>query len=79
MLRVSYLKLEINEVGCYEAKIGKVKKAGSHRESNPGQISMGSFLMERIFRSTPNGVLTAHAEWLPGVRLRHSVQPVQYT
>ena len=39
---------------------------------------MGSFLMERIFRSTPNGVLTAHTEWLPGVRLRHSVPPVQY-
>ena len=28
-------------------------------------------LMERIFRSTPNGVLDAHTEWLPGVRLRH--------
>ena len=27
--------------------------------------------MERIFRSTPNGVLMAHTEWLPGVRLRH--------
>ena len=40
--------------------------------------SMGSFLMERIFRSTPNGALTAHTEWLPGVRLRHSVPPVQY-
>ena len=23
-------------------------------------------------------VLTAHTEWLPGVRLRHSVPPVQY-
>ena len=23
------------------------------------------------------GVLTAHTEWLPGVRLRHSVPPVQ--
>ena len=32
---------------------------------------MGYFLMERIFRSTPNGVLTAHTEWLPGVQLRH--------
>ena len=30
-------------------------------------LSMGSVLMERIFRSTPNGVLTAHTEWLPGV------------
>ena len=29
--------------------------------------------MERIFRSTPNKVLTAHTEWLPGVRLKHSV------
>ena len=28
---------------------------------------MDSFLTERIFRSTPNGVLTAHTEWLPGV------------
>ena len=34
-------------------------------------LSMGSFLMERIFRSTPNRVLTAHAQWLPGVWLRH--------
>ena len=32
---------------------------------------MGSFLMERILKLTPNGVLTAHTEWLPGVRLRH--------
>ena len=29
-------------------------------------LSMGSFLMERIFRSTPDRVLTAHTEWLPG-------------
>ena len=41
-------------------------------------LSMGSFLMERIFRSIPNGVLTAHAKWLPGVQLRHSVPPMQY-
>ena len=34
-------------------------------------LSMGSLLMKRIFRSTPNGVLMAHAEWLPGVWLRH--------
>ena len=34
-----------------------------------GRIFRGSFLMERIFRSTPNGVLTAHTEWLPDVRL----------
>ena len=32
---------------------------------------MGSLLMERIFRSTPNRVQMAHTEWLPGVRLRH--------
>ena len=32
---------------------------------------MGSFLMERIFRLTSNRVLTAHTEWLPGVRLGH--------
>ena len=38
-------------------------------------LSMGSFLMERIFWLTPNRVLTAHTEWLPGVRLRHSVPP----
>ena len=36
-------------------------------------LSMGSFLMERILRSTPNGVLTTHAEWLPGVRLGDAV------
>ena len=41
---------------------------------------MGSFLMERIFWLTPNGgVLTAHTEWLPDVRLRHSVPSVQYS
>ena len=34
--------------------------------------------MDRIFRSTPNGILTAHSEWLPGVWLRHSVPLVQY-
>ena len=39
---------------------------------------MGSLLMDRIFRSTPNGILTAHSEWLPGVWLRHSVPLVQY-
>ena len=33
--------------------------------------SMGSFLLETIFWSTPNGVLMAHTEWLPGVQLRH--------
>jgi len=26
---------------------------------------MGSLLTERIFRSIANGVLMAHAEWLP--------------
>ena len=31
---------------------------------------MGSLLMEKNFRSLPNGVLTAHTEWLPDVRLR---------
>ena len=36
-------------------------------------LGMGSFLPERIFWLIPNEVLTAHAEWLPGVRLRHSV------
>ena len=41
-------------------------------------LNMGSFLLERVFQSTPNGVLMAHAEWLPGVQLRHSVPPVQY-
>ena len=30
-------------------------------------LNMGSFLMEKIFRSIPKGVLTAHAEWLPDV------------
>ena len=41
-------------------------------------LSVGSLLMEKIFRSAPNGVLTAHTEWLLGVWLRHSVPPVQY-
>ena len=39
---------------------------------------MGSFLMERILRSTPNGVLKAHTEWLPGVQLRPLVPLAQY-
>ena len=34
--------------------------------------------MERIFWLTPNGVLTAHTECLLGVKLRHSIAPVQY-
>ena len=32
-------------------------------------LGIGSPLIEIIFWSTPNGVLTAHAEWLPGVWL----------
>ena len=40
---------------------------------------MGSLLMERTLRSTPNRVLIAHAGWLLGVRLMHFiVPPVQY-
>ena len=63
------------------------EKTGSRRELNPEHLacapglgSKGSLLMERIFQSPPNGVLTAHAEWLLGVRLRHfmTVPPVQY-
>ena len=45
----------------------------------PGSIQVvlnASVAHRRIFRSTPNGVLTTHAEWLPGVRLKHSVPPV---
>ena len=38
-------------------------------------LSMGSFLMKRIFQLTPNGVLMAHTEWLPSVWVRHSVPP----
>ena len=34
--------------------------------------------MERIFHLTPNRVLTAQTEWLPGVQLKHSVPLVQY-
>ena len=37
------------------------------------KLKVGSLLMERIFWSTPNGVLMARAEWLPGVWPRHSV------
>ena len=55
-----------NEVRCSE-----------HLEwENP--FSMGSLLMERIFQSNTNGSVTAHTKWLPGVRLRHSVPPVQH-
>ena len=48
----------------YEAKIEESKKPAVIRKP----LSMSSLLMERIFQSTP---LTAHAEWLPGVQLRH--------
>ena len=34
-------------------------------------LSLGSLLMEGIFRSTPNTVLMVHTEWLPGMWLRH--------
>ena len=34
----SYLKLQINELGCYEAKIEESEKAGSRRELNPGHL-----------------------------------------
>ena len=37
------------------------------------------FLVERNVWSTPKWVLMAHTEWLPGVWLRHSVPPEQYT
>ena len=33
-------------------------------------LSMGSLMMGRMFRLTPNGVLMVH-EWLTGVQLRH--------
>ena len=43
------------------------------------KLGIGFFLMERNFRSTLNGVLTAHTEWLPSVWLMgHSVPPLQY-
>ena len=44
-----------------------------HRKQNHLRklLRMGSLLMERILRSTPNGVLMAHTEWLLDVRLRH--------
>ena len=38
MLRASCLKLQINELGCYEAKIEESEKAGSRRELNPGHL-----------------------------------------
>ena len=41
-------------------------------------LSISFFPDEKILRSTPSGVLTAHTEWLPGVWLRHSVPPVAY-
>ena len=39
---------------------------------------MGSLLMERIFWSTPNKFMAAHAEWLLCMQLGHSASPVQY-
>ena len=78
--------------GC-EAKIEKSEKADSHQESNPGHLWLEPPILCHwattagqppattilyMFWSTPNGVLTAHTEWLPGVQLRHSVPPVQY-
>ena len=38
----------------------------------------GFFPDGETFQSTPNRVLVAHAEWLPVLRLRRSVLPVQY-
>ena len=38
MLRVSCLKLKINDFRCYEAKIEESEKAGSRQESNPGHL-----------------------------------------
>ena len=81
MLRTLASRWNKQKFRCYEAKIEESEKAGSRRESNPGHLacaasalplsydnlSMGSLLMERIFRSTPNGVLMTHIEWLPGV------------
>ena len=37
VLRTSCLTLEIKEFRCYEVKIEESEKAGSRRESNPGQ------------------------------------------
>ena len=34
---------------------------------------MCSFLMERIFQSTPNGVLIARTEWLLSVQMRYFI------
>ena len=56
---------------------GNKARCSQHLEWEDHSEWVNSFLMERIFRSTPNGVLMAHSEWLPGVRLRHSVPPVQ--
>ena len=36
------------------------------------------YLMERIFRSTPNGVLMVLTEWLPGVGPKHSVSHILF-
>ena len=36
LLRAFCLMLEMNEFGCYEAKIEESEKASSRRESNPG-------------------------------------------
>ena len=33
-----YLKLQINELGCYEAKIEESEKVGSRWELNPGHL-----------------------------------------
>ena len=51
----------------------------SHNSQTTYQPSQSSICTaERIFQSTPNKVLMAHTEWLPGVQLRHSVPSVQY-
>ena len=48
------------------------KMLWAFRVSRP--LSMGFFLMERIFYPTTNRVLMACTEWLPGVQLSHSVE-----
>ena len=72
LLRASCLTLEINKFRCYEVKIEESEKAGSHRESTQDTSGL-SCQCSATEPQQPD-----KHQWLPGVRLRHSVPPVQY-
>ena len=73
VLRASCLMLEIKEFRCYEAKIEESEKAGSHRESNPGQPLSMYWVAARCVTEAFCTTCAVHIEdcegwWLSGCR-----------